>query len=305
MTGAVPREPPARRVDAHLHVWDLSVSRYAWLRPDMGPLYRDFPPQVAGTELERAGFDGAVLVQAEDSERDTAFMLDVADEHPWVLGVVGWVQLDEPRRAERQLDRWQRTRSFCGVRQLVHDDPRPVLTFPSALQTLRLLASRGLPFDVPDAWPRHLGQTVVIARDVPDLTVVVDHLGKPPELGTDDFRAWRRSLAAVAALPNTVAKFSGLQRPSSPLLAARVRALWEIALELFGPQRLMYGGDWPMTVPNGGYQSTWSLMRGCVRELSGDEQAEVLGRTAERVYGLPQTAALRDSGDIGSLPGRP
>lgn len=282
------RESDARalRVDAHLHVWDLSVSAYAWLRPEMGELYRSFPPDLAHAELRRAGLDGAVLVQAEDSERDTQFLLDVAAEQSWVLGVVGWVQLDDPERAEQQLGRWRGVPGFCGVRHLVHDDPREVLTFPAVLDSLRMLAAQGIPFDVPDAWPRHLRQVVDVARAVPELTVVIDHLAKPPDPGADDYPAWRATLAAAAALPNTVAKFSGLQRPGAPLTPGRVRPLWDSALELFGPSRLMYGGDWPMTVASGGYQSVWTVMSAFVRELSPDEQDLVLGGTATAVYGL-------------------
>ena len=278
------------RVDAHLHLWDLAVSDYAWLTPDLGALYRSFGPEDAVEELRAAALGGAVLVQAEDSERDTEFLLDVADRHPWVAGVVGWVQLDEPARAEEQLDRWQRSRWFCGVRHLVHEDPRDVLRIPAVLQSLGVLAARDVAFDVPDAWPRHLDDVRDVARLVPDLTVVVDHLGKPPHLGATDFDDWRSSLAAVAALPNTVAKFSGLQQPGQPVTPERARPLWEIALELFGPSRLMYGSDWPMTVVAGGYRATWSVASELIAELSADEQAMVLGQTAARVYRLPEQA---------------
>ena len=274
------------RVDAHLHLWDLTVSDYRWLTPDLGELYQSFPPELALAELRAAGVDAAVLVQAEDSERDTEYMLDVAERYPWVAGVVGWVQLDDPGRAEQQLDHWQENPRFCGVRHLVHEDPRDVLRLPEVLESLRVLAARDVPLDVPDAWPRHLDDVEEVARRLPDLTVVVDHLAKPPEVGTADHDRWRSSIAAVAALPNTVAKFSGLQRPGRPVTPERARALWETALQLFGPSRLMYGSDWPMTVVAGGYQETWQVVSPLVRELTPDEQSAVLGGTATRVYRL-------------------
>ena len=86
----------ARTIDAHLHLWNRSVSEYAWITPSLGPLFADFGPDRAHAELEAAGIDAAVLVQAEDSPADTRFMLDVASEHDWVAGVVGWVPLDDP-----------------------------------------------------------------------------------------------------------------------------------------------------------------------------------------------------------------
>jgi L-fuconolactonase len=278
----------ARRtvVDAHLHVWDLGRSEYAWLTPDLGPLHRTFTPEQARAELEAAGIASAVLVQAEDSERDTELMLEAAHRHPWIAGVVGWVQLDDPAVAGRQLDRWQEQPRLCGVRHLVHDDPRDdFLLLPTVRRSLRLLAERGVPFDVPDAWPRHLAATANLAAELPDLRIVVDHLGKPP-YGGAGWERWRTTLRAVAAHPNTTAKVSGLQVPGRPFTAAEVRPAWEVALELFGPERLMWGSDWPLTVLVGGYGHAWEVMSSLVAELAPDEQALILAGTATAVYGL-------------------
>lgn len=273
-------------VDAHLHLWDLEGGGYGWLTPDLGLLHRSFAPEQARAELDGCGVRSAVLVQAEDSARDTAAMLAVADAHPWVVGVVGWVDLEQPGTAARQLDRWQEHPAFCGVRTLVHDDPRDgVLALPAVRRTLTLLGERGLAFDVPDAWPRHLADVADVAGALPGLQVVVDHLGKPP-CSPEQRDGWRRALAAVAQHPGTSAKVSGLQVPGRPFDTAHVRPAWETALELFGPDRLMWGSDWPMTVLGAGYAGTWRVLSGLVAELSPDEQAAVLGGTAERVYRL-------------------
>lgn len=271
-------------VDAHLHVWDLERSDYAWLTPELGPLHATFTPEQARGELDAAGVGTAVLVQAEDSERDTELMLEAADRHAWIAGVVGWVQLDDPATAERQLER--RHERFRGVRHLVHDDPRDdFLRLPQVRESLRLLARLGLPFDVPDAWPRHLAATAELAGALEDLRIVVDHLGKPP-FGGEDWDRWRATLAAVAARPNTVAKVSGLQVPGRPFTPAEVRPAWEAALELFGPARLMWGSDWPLTVLTGGYGTAWETMSALIAELGPDEQAAVLAGTATAVYRL-------------------
>ncbi|HET6627846.1 MAG TPA: amidohydrolase family protein [Nocardioidaceae bacterium] len=273
-------------VDSHLHVWDLSDGGYAWLGPQHGELYASFTAETAARELDAAGVTGAVLVQAEDSERDTRSMLEAADRFGFVAGVVGWVQLDDPGRTTDQLDRYGSHPAFRGVRHLVHDDPRDdFLDLPQVRESLALLARRGLPFDVPDAWPRHLDATARLAADLPDLRVVVDHLGKPPR-GRDDLDAWAAALREVARRPNTVAKVSGLQIVGQPFTPAALRPVWDLALEAFGPARLMYGGDWPMTVPSGGYQPTWAVLSALVGELSAGEQAQVLGGTATTVYGL-------------------
>lgn len=280
------RDPVTPRIDAHLHVWDLTAGGYDWLTPEHGPLHASFSPGEAREQLSAAGVTAAVLVQADDTERDTERMLAVADAHPWVAGVVGWVQLDRPEVTEAQLDRWQAHRRFCGVRHLLHADPRPdLLQRPEVRRSLGVVARRGLAFDVPDAWPGHLLAARDVAAAVPGLRVVVDHLGKPPA-DPDQLHAWRTALAAVAEQPGTVAKLSGLQDARRPVTAAALRPLWEVALELFGPERLMYGGDWPMTVPYGGYARSWAVAAELLAELSPDEQHRVLSGTAVDVYGL-------------------
>lgn len=273
-----------RVIDAHLHLWDRSDGGYAWISPELGPLDRDFGPDEAAAELAAAGVDAAILVQADDSARDTRFMLDVASAHEWVVGVVGWVPLDDERAAAAALDELDAEPLLRGIRHLVHDDPRDdFLDLPAVRASLRRVAGHGLVFDVPDAWPRHLGAARRVARDLPELTVVIDHLAKPP-VGTDDFTAWEAEFRAVAALPNTRAKFSGLHLPGVRFDRASVGALLEIALDAFGADRLMYGGDWPMSVPHGGYGPTWQVMRDCLDPLSRPERDAVLGGTAEHCY---------------------
>jgi L-fuconolactonase len=152
------------------------------------------------------------------------------------------------------------------------------------------VATAGLPLDVPDAYPRHLTQTARLAEDLPELAVVVDHLAKPP-LGRPEMGEWREQLARTARCPNTVAKVSGLRVPGAPYTVDAVRPAWDAALELFGPERLMFGSDWPVTVPDDahgpqGYRPTVEVLAALIGELSADEQRAVLGSTARRVYRL-------------------
>jgi L-fuconolactonase len=275
-----------RRIDAHLHLWDLTVSEYGWLGPQFGPLHASWSAEQAEPELRRAGMDGAILVQAEDSLVDTQYMLDNADAHDWVLGVVGWVQLDSTDAARRDLDTWSRHPKFRGIRHLLNDDPRDeFLDLPDVRASLAEAGRRGLAFDVHDAWPRHLDRATRVAADLPDLTLVLDHLAKPPR-ERDDFPAWRTSLTRFAAQPNTIGKLSSLRRPDAPFTVDALRETFDLALDSFGADRLMYGGDWPMTIPDGGYQPTWEIMRSLLAELSDSEQNAILGGTAGRVYGI-------------------
>jgi L-fuconolactonase len=283
VTGLPPDEAP---LDAHLHVWDLTVNTYPWLGPQHGLLYTNFSPEQAQRELAASGVGSAILVQAEDSVEETEYLLDIADHHDWVAGVVGWVPLEEPDVAAATLERFGRHPRFCGVRQLVHDDPRPdVLDLPSVRASLRHLVAAEVPLDVPDAWPRHLEQAGRLAEDIPDLVLVIDHLAKPPR-GLPELAEWRTQMARVARNPVAVAKVSGLRRAGATYSVEALRPVWEAALELFGPERLMFGSDWPMTVPEGGYRPTYEVLAALVGELSADEQRSVMGDTARRVYRL-------------------
>lgn len=275
-------------VDSHLHIWERSAGQYGWLVPEFGPIYDDFPPERASRELVEAGVSGAILVQADDTEFDARYMFDAAKRYPWVWGVVAWVPIDEPAKAEAILGQWLSEETFCGVRQLVHDDPRDnVYRLPEVATTVDLLAHHGLPLDVPDAWPRDLPQVVDLARTHPGLTVILDHMGKPP-VDPDELVRWSSSIRAFAEQPNTVVKLSGLHRPDRPFTLDSVKSLWDLALDFFGPERMMVGSDWPISVAYGGYQPTWQTMQSLVATLSDGERDAVSWRTATRVYGRSQ-----------------
>ena len=277
----------AKRVDSHLHIWDLDRGDYAWLTPDLGELYTSFLPEEAARELRKSNVDSAVLVQAADTVAETKYLLGVADQLDWVAGVVGWIQLDDPALAHAQLDELTEFPAFRGVRHLVHDDPRPdFLDLDEVRTSLAQLASRGIPFDVPNAWPRHFGQTTDVARAIPELMIVLDHLGKPPR-GEDAYADWKRAISATASFDNVVAKVSGLRMPGTEYSRVALESTWNTALELFGPARLMWGSDWPLTVPDGGYAPTLDVLLELISSLSADEQADILYGTASRIYGIP------------------
>ncbi|WP_368497775.1 amidohydrolase [Herbiconiux sp. A18JL235] len=273
-------------IDSHLHLWDITSGGYAWLTPAAGALYDTFTADEAQAELAASGVTGAVLVQADDTDADTDSMLRVAAGHAWVSGMVGWVPLEHPAVAEARLEELAEHPVFCGVRHLVHEDPRDgFLELDGVRRSLAALARRGLAFDVPNAWPRHLDATAQLAAALPELTVVIDHLGKPPR-GRDDFAAWRASFEAASRLPNTVAKVSGLDAPGQGSTADELREVWSIALEAFGPARMLWGSDWPVTTISGGYAETFGTLMSLVDELSADERTAVRGGTATRVYRL-------------------
>jgi L-fuconolactonase len=275
-------------VDAHHHLWDLNSGNYDWITPEHGILNRTYLPEDFEPELRKAGVDKAVTVQAADAAFDTEAMLDAADRFDWVAGVVGWVPMTSPDEAAAALDRYCRHPRFRGVRHQIHGEPDPDwLLQDTVMHTLGLLAERDLVFDVVAVLPRHLEHVPVIAERQPSLRMVIDHLAKPPIL-EGRMEPWRSRMADCAACPNVFGKVSGLNTAADMerWTAADLQPYVDAAVELFGPARLLYGSDWPVSLLAGDYQKVWHETNKCLAGLSADERADVLGGTATRVYRL-------------------
>lgn len=276
--------------DAHLHLWDLERSPYMWMRSASPALRRTGTWGEAGPQLTGLGVRRVVLVQADDTPEDTQHMLAAAEAieagGPVRADVVGWLPLEAPEQVARALE--DRPERLVGVRHLVHDEPEPdVLEREHVAASLRLLAEAGLPLDVPDAFPRHMEQVVRVARAHPRLTIVLDHLGKPPLGDEQALRTWRTQLRDIAARPGTVAKLSGLATSGDGTRRHMADAVLT-ALELFGPERLMVGSDWPIAPEpfraDGGFAVLLDVVEEVIGELGEDALQQVLTGTAERVY---------------------
>lgn len=279
-------------IDSHLHVWDRSRARYDWLGPHVADVDRDIEFDEVVPALERAGVDGVILVQSADERGDTENLLDVATRETRIRGVVGWVPLDDARRAMKLLAGYG-SEKIVGVRNLIHDrsDPDWILS-PSVNEGLTVLEREELPFDFVTNDPAALTRLMVVADRHPDLTIVLDHLGKPAIDGADvDHAEWRRLLALVAERPNVVAKVSGLYATSGVAASwtiPQVTRAARVACDVFGAERLMYGGDWPMSTMAGGYDRVFAALRAATSDWSEFERECYFARTAQVVYRLPK-----------------
>jgi L-fuconolactonase len=273
-------------IDSHVHVWDPAQVDYPWL-VEAPSLDRRFDVTDIDDELDAAGVVAVVLVQAADDVDDTALMLERAASNPRIAGVVGWVPLLDPPAAERLLDRWANS-AIVGVRHLVHRDPDPDLLSDSRIDdVLAMLAARNLAFDV-CAESEHLLRIVPdLARRHPHLTLVIDHLAKPP-IATGGWLPWAQLLADVAEAPNTTVKLSGLNTAAAPGAASvDYQRYVDHALDVFGPERTMYGSDWPFALlAANSYTDIWRDLRACLNDLDHADRCSVLAGTAQRVYQL-------------------
>lgn len=276
----------SRRIDTHQHFWDLAAVEYPWLTPAAGPIYRTFTPDELAPQLAAAGIDGTVLVQSANSYADTDSMLHNADRYPWINAVIGWVPLLQPDEAAAALDRYGRHPRFRGIRHLIHDEPDPDWVVQDrVLEGLQQMADRRLIFEVVAVFPNHLKHVPALARRFPTLTLVIDHLAKPP-IKVREMEPWASQLAAAAAFPNVYAKVSGLNTAADPARwsADDLKPYIDHAIACFGADRLMFGSDWPVCTLAGDYAQVW---RETNRALDGRPQVEIdaiLGGTAQRVY---------------------
>ncbi|MEU0880849.1 amidohydrolase family protein [Lentzea sp. NPDC005914] len=274
-----------RRIDAHHHLWDLSARPQDWL-DGLEPIRRDFGLADLNAVTGPAGIDATVLVQVLNDLDETAEFLAVAGKSDLIKGVVGWVDLTAPDVAD-QLDRLRSGPGgdrLVGIRHLVEPEPDPDwLMRPDVLSGLRAVRDAGLVYDVLTR-PHQLPAALVAVRAVPDMVFVLDHLSKPGIAG-GVLEPWATHLAALAAEPNVVAKVSGLVTEAGPQWTVDdLRPPVDVALEAFGPDRLMAGSDWPVCLLAASYDEVFDAASQLVAGLSSAERDQVLGGTADRVY---------------------
>jgi len=275
-------------VDAHHHFWRVDRGDYGWLSPELGePLYRDYLPADLAPLLRRAGVDRTVLVQAAPTEAETAFLLDLAGRTDFVAGVVGWLDLEDPA-FEVKLDGWMKHPKFVGLRPMLQDlDDDAYILRPGAIAALRAVAERGVAFDFL-TFPRHLGNVAEALEAVPTLRATIDHISKP-DIASGAFEPWARDLARVAAFPGVHCKLSGMitEARHDAWSPGDLRPYVEHVLKAFGPERLMFGSDWPVCLLAGSYAEAFNALRAVLDPLlSGARQAGVYGGNAIRFYRL-------------------
>ena len=228
-------------VDAHQHFWQVGRFDYPWMTRELGVLYRDYLPSDVPN-----GVDQIVVVQASNSAAESRWLLSLADEHDFIAGVVGWVDLAS-EDVDAQLAELTRHSKFKGVRHLVESEPADDwLVQPAVISGLRRLAAYGLTYDLL-VHTRHLRHARTVAESCPDLRLVVDHLAKPP-IAKHGFEEWARSFQPLAKYPNVHCKLSGLVTEANwtAWTTDDLRPYVDYTLELFGPRRLMFGSDHPV-----------------------------------------------------------
>ena len=274
------------RIDSHQHFWKYDPREYGWIDERMGALKRDFLPADLEPRLRAAGFDACVTVQARQTLEETAWLLELADRNPFVVGVVGWVDLCSPD-APAQLERFAKHPKLVGVRHIVQGeaDDRFLLRADFG-RGIALLEEFGLAYDIL-IHPRHLAVAAEFVKRFPRQRFVLDHLAKP-EIARGEIRAWTRDVRALAAEPNVHAKLSGLVTEADwkRWTPDELRPYLDVAFACFGPGRLMAGSDWPVCTVAGDYGRVMGVITEYLGERPAAEREAVLGGNARAFWRL-------------------
>jgi L-fuconolactonase len=274
-------------LDAHHHLIFPDRIRYPDLEAAMPAINRSFAPADLEPQLRAAGVDGTILVQAANDSAETALLLEVAARTPWVRGVVGWVPLETAEAAEAALDEIAElpgAAGLVGIRYLIHREPDPGwLSAPPRLDALRLLAERGLAYELLALVKGHLENALTIAERVPGLTLVLDHLAGPYVRGKR-WQPWADTVAELGQHSRCVVKYSGLDPIDGSV--ERYRPYVEHLFEHFGPARMLWASNWPASRLGGAYELLVADSQRLLPELTPAQRDDVFEGAARRTYRL-------------------
>ena len=274
------------RIDAHQHFWNYSAAEYPWIGPGMERLAHDHLPTDLAPLLAAEGIDGSVAVQARQSVEESRWLLALTEAHPLVKGVVGWVDLRSDRVGD-DLQALAANPKFVGVRHVVQDEPDPRFVLGAAfVRGLQQLRQHGLTYDLL-LYPNQLAAAIELVGLLPEQPFVIDHLAKP-RIAAGELESWEREIRAIARHDNVCCKVSGM-------VTEAARPGWtpddftpylDVVLDAFGPERLMFGSDWPVCLLAGEYADVAAIARDYFSRLTAAEQQMIWGDTAARFYGL-------------------
>lgn len=272
-------------IDAHQHFWRPRRGDYGWLTPDNAPLYRDFLPDDLRPLLHAAGIGQTILVQAAETEAETDFLLDLAARTDFVAGVVGWLDMEDGAFPAR-LAQYRQKPGWLGLRPMLQEHPPERILSPLFRDHLALVARQDVPFDIL-TFPRHLPNLLAVLPDVPDLNGIIDHLSKP-DMTQDGLGEWAAQITALARHPRLMCKVSGMvTQAGADWSADRIRPFLRHVAASFGPDRLIFGSDWPVCTLAARYDEVVALARSLLGELYPAEAlAAIFDRNARRFYRL-------------------
>ncbi|GAB3970594.1 amidohydrolase family protein [Spirosoma terrae] len=272
-------------IDAHQHFWYFDPVRDSWITDDMAVIRRDFLPADLEPVLTENGVDGCVAVQASQSEEETMFLVNMAQSYDIVKGVVGWVDLQAPTLYDR-LEFFSNYEEIKGFRHVAQAEPDDFLARPDVIQGIRQLAAFDLTYDIL-IYPTQLKAAMQLVRSVPEVNFVIDHIAKP-YIKKQEISKWSNFMTEIAKHKNVSCKLSGMvteadwhnwsKKDFFPYL--------DVMFEQFGPDRLLFGSDWPVCLVAANYTQVKNIVEDYLMPWGEDVREKVMGANAQEFYGL-------------------
>ncbi|MBC8079794.1 MAG: amidohydrolase family protein [Gorillibacterium sp.] len=260
------------RIDSHQHFWQVERGDYGWITPELPTLYRDFLPETLEVHLDQHRFNGSIVVQAAATVAESEFILKLAAHHDRILGVVAWLDLEDPEYPT-VLARYLTHPKFVGVRVMIQSmEDSDIILHSPYIEAIRDLADRNIPVDLLMK-ANQLASVAALLHSVPHLHAVIDHIGKP-EIASGVFTPWSDFIAIIASYPNVYCKLSGMVTEAD-------HDSWKIeqftpyirhVLDCFGPKRILFGSDWPVCLLAASYDEVIGLADVAAAYLSSEEQ---------------------------------
>jgi L-fuconolactonase len=272
-------------IDAHQHFWQYDPVRDSWITDDMAIIQRDFMPADLEPVLAQNGIDGCVAVQADQSPAETEFLLNLASAYDIIKGVVGWVDLQAPDLSE-QLSRWSTYPKLKGFRHVAQGEPVDFLTRPAVVAGIGQLAPFGFSYDIL-IYPTQLKAALHLVRALPEVRFVVDHLAKP-YVRTGEINRWSNFMTELARQPNVSCKLSGLVTEADwqHWNKKTFFSYLDVVFEQFGPDRLLFGSDWPVCLVAADYTQVKTLIEDYLAPWGDDVRNRIFGDNATAFYRL-------------------
>ena len=273
------------RIDSHQHFWKFNPVRDSWIDDSMAIIRKDFLPEDLKPILKNNRMDGCIAVQADQSEDETRFLLNLAEENSFINGVVGWVDLCS-NGIESRLEHFSQFEKFCGVRHIVQAEPKGFLLNEKFQNGIKLLKKYNLTYDIL-VYHNQLAEVIEFVKKFPNQKFVLNHIGKP-SIKTKEIIQWEIQIKELAKFPNVYCKISGLVTETTfnkwkyddfkPYLDAVVNA--------FGIDRIMFGSDWPVCLLSGNYKKVIDILSRFIAQFSETEKELIMGKTALDFYNI-------------------
>ena len=274
-------------IDAHQHFWKLGQFNMDWLKqPSHKAINQSFLPEDLKPLIDEAGVDRTIFVQTQHNVEENRWVLQLTEDHPWICGVVGWVDLAS-EKCEEQLLEFKDHPKFVGIRHITQDEPNvDFIVQPDIIRGLKVLEKHDVPFDLL-FFTQHLKHAQTLAQQLPNLRMVIDHISKP-KIKAQEINDWASDLRAAAKYPNMYCKLSGMitEADWQNWKPADLKPYIDVAVEAFGPDRLMFGSDWPVCGLAGTYQQVFKALETCLGKISDDERDHIFCQTAVEFYGI-------------------